>query len=41
LVIVGDHLFCQEADSRRNPLKDVIDYIRRHPEDCVLEEVAP
>lgn len=41
LVIVGDHLFCQEADSRRNPLKDVIDYIRRHPDDCVLEEVAP
>jgi superfamily I DNA and/or RNA helicase len=41
LVIIGDHMFCQEADSRRNPLKDVIDHIRRHPDDCVIEEVAP
>lgn len=40
LVIVGDHMFCQEHASSRNPLRDVLDYIRRHPEDCLLEEAA-
>jgi superfamily I DNA and/or RNA helicase len=41
LVIVGDHLFCQEADSKRNPLRDVLDYMRRNTDDCLLEEVVP
>lgn len=41
LAIVGDHLFCQEADSQTNPLKDVIDFIRRHPDTCALEEMTP
>jgi hypothetical protein len=41
LVIVGDHLFCQEAEGRSNPLKKVIDYIRGNPQDCILEEIKP
>lgn len=41
LVIVGDHLFCQEAEGRSNPLKTVIDYIRGNPQDCILEEIKP
>ena len=39
LAIVGDHVFCQQADDRSNPLKGVIDYIRRNPQDCLLEEL--
>lgn len=39
LAIVGDHAFCQQADDRSNPLKGVIDYIRRNPQDCLLEEL--
>lgn len=39
LVIVGDHLFCQESEGRMNPLKKVIDYIRGNPQDCALEEI--
>lgn len=39
LVIVGDHQFCQEAEGRSNPLKQVIDYIRGNPQDCALEEI--
>src|SRR5208282_5041542 len=34
LAIVGDHMFCQQAEGSQNPLKDVLDYIRRHPADC-------
>ena len=41
LIIVGDHLFCQEAEGRSNPLKDVLDYIRGNPRDCSLDEVSP
>lgn len=41
LAIVGDHLFCQEAEGRSNPLKLVLDYIRRHPSDCLLQELVP
>lgn len=41
LAIIGDHLFCQQADSKQNPLKEVLDYIRRHPDECALDEVAP
>jgi len=41
LIIVGDHLFCQEAEGRSNPLKKVIDYIRGNPQDCILEEITP
>ncbi len=40
LAIVGDHQFCQEADERTNPLKDVLDYIKGNPQTCALEEVA-
>lgn len=40
LAIVGDHYYCQAVPGSVNPLKDVIDYIRRHPEVCVLEELA-
>lgn len=39
LIIVGDHLFCQEAEGRSNPLKQVIEYIRGNPQDCALEEI--
>ncbi|GBL47676.1 superfamily I DNA/RNA helicase [Sulfuriferula multivorans] len=39
LVIVGDHLFCEEAEGQSNPLKRVIDYIRGNPQDCILEEI--
>jgi len=41
LIIVGDHQFCQEAEGRSNPLKQVIDYIRGNPQDCLLEEIKP
>ncbi len=41
LVIVGDHIFCQEAEGRTNPLRDVLDYIRGNPQDCSLEEATP
>ncbi len=41
LAIVGDHAFCQSAQGAINPLRDVIDYIRRNPQTCALEEVQP
>lgn len=41
LVIVGDHSYCMQAEGARNPLKDVIDYIQRHPKACSIEEVRP
>jgi superfamily I DNA and/or RNA helicase len=41
LAIVGDHFFCQEAEGRTNPLKDVLDYIKGNPQDCELDEVTP
>lgn len=41
LAIIGDHAFCQTAPGAKNPLRDVIDYIRRNPQTCTLEEVAP
>lgn len=41
LAIIGDHAFCQTALGAKNPLRDVIDYIRRNPQTCTLEEVAP
>lgn len=41
LAIVGDHGFCQTAQGPTNPLRDVIDYIRRNPLTCALEEVQP
>jgi serine/threonine protein kinase len=40
LAIVGDHYYCQTAHGADNPLKDVIDYIRRNPGDCGLEELS-
>lgn len=39
LAIVGDHEFCMSAQDSKNPLRDVIDYIRRNPNTCALEEV--
>lgn len=41
LAIVGDHVFCQEAERGNNPLRDVLDYIRSNPQDCALEEANP
>ena len=41
LAIIGDHAFCQTTPGAKNPLRDVIDYIRRNPQTCTLEEVAP
>jgi superfamily I DNA and/or RNA helicase len=41
LAIIGDHAFCQAAPGATNPLRDVIDYIRRNPETCALEELKP
>lgn len=41
LAIVGNHAFCQAAQGATNPLRDVIDYIRRNPETCALEELKP
>ena len=38
---IGDHEFCQAAQGAKNPLRDVIDYIRRNPQTCVTGEVAP
>jgi superfamily I DNA and/or RNA helicase len=40
LVIVGDHIFCEEADEIENPLKEVLNYVRGNPADCVLVEEA-
>jgi len=40
LAIVGDHVYCQTVPGAVNPLKEVIDYIRRHPEGCALEELS-
>lgn len=36
LVIVGDHYFCRT--SRDNPLRQVLEYIERHLENCCLTE---
>jgi len=41
LVIVGDHSYCMQAEGNKNPLKDVIDYMQRHPDSCLIEEVQP
>lgn len=41
LAIIGDHAFCQTAPGAKNPLRDVIDYIRRNPQTCTIEEVTP
>jgi superfamily I DNA and/or RNA helicase len=41
LAIVGDHAFCQAAQGASNPLRDVLDFIRRNPETCALEEIQP
>lgn len=38
LAIVGDHAFCQSVQAATNPLRDVLDYIRRNPQTCALEE---
>ncbi len=39
LVIVGDHSYCMQAEGDKNPLKVIIDYMQRHPESCLIEEV--
>ncbi len=40
LVIVGDHVFCEQAGGEVNPLREVLNYIRRNPDSCVLEQVT-
>lgn len=40
LAIIGDHLYCQDAEGQSNPLRGVIDYIRRNPADCTLEDLT-
>ena len=30
-----------QVEGEPNPLKDVIDYMRSHPEACLIEEVQP
>jgi len=40
LAIVGDHLYCQNVSDAVNPLKNVLDYIRRNPDTCKLEELS-
>ncbi|MCR4378055.1 MAG: AAA domain-containing protein [Rhodospirillales bacterium] len=37
LAIIGDSLFC-ESIKGQNPFSEVLSYIRRHPEDCKIEE---
>lgn len=37
LAIVGDHVYCQTVKGSINPLKDVLDYIRRNSATCTLE----
>lgn len=39
LAIVGDHLYCQTSEGPVNPLRDVVDYIRRNPNGCIMEEL--
>lgn len=39
LAIVGDHFYCQTSEGAANPLREVVDYIRRNPNGCVLEEL--
>lgn len=39
LVIVGDHSYCMQVEGDPNPLKDVIDHMRRYPDSCLIEEV--
>jgi superfamily I DNA and/or RNA helicase len=39
LAIVGDHVYCQTSEGAANPLREVVDYIRRNPNGCVLEEL--
>jgi len=41
LGIVGDHYYCQTVQDAINPLKDVIEHIRLHPDDCQLVELKP
>lgn len=39
LAIIGDHFYCQTSEGAVNPLRDVVDYIRRNPTGCALEEL--
>jgi len=41
LAIIGDHLFCQSAEGKSNPLKTVLEYIERNPKDCLLKDIEP
>lgn len=40
LVIVGDQATAA-AGPRENPLREVIEYITEHPEDCVIQQAEP
>ncbi|GKV88784.1 serine/threonine-protein kinase [Pectobacterium carotovorum] len=39
LIIVGDHLYCQNIGGQKNPLRDVLGYITSNSSSCTLEEI--
>lgn len=41
LGIVGDHFYCQTVKGAMNPLKDVIEHMRRNPDHCQILELKP
>lgn len=41
LVLIGDHVFVRAARDDPNPLRDVVDYIDSHPDDCAVTAAAP
>lgn len=41
LGIVGDHHYCETVKGPVNPLKDVLDHIRRYSDDCQITELKP
>ena len=38
LVIVGDHISASQA-AGQNPFRQIVDYIERHPDSCMLREL--
>lgn len=40
LLVVGDHATAA-AGPKENPLREVIDYITEHPDDCAMEQAQP
>ena len=43
LIVVGDVATLERAETRRegNPFRDILAYMRQHPEDCLLRPVLP